>query len=170
MKKISTGRFLRSWFNRGSALLLVSFLLAARLRGASTEIPDPEKFVSGVYAKYVAAQQAHKDYNAPEDIYTPRLAGLFARDRKMSKGEVGCIEIDFWVNGQDWKLSKVNVSSQPVAGHPEQKIVVATFDNLGTAEELHFHFVQQRGKWLLDDVDSVKGEKWTLSKMLSCHP
>jgi len=150
-------------------ILLAAVLLANWLPGA-TQIADPEQFVAEVYKKYVAAQQAHKDYVAPEDIYTPRLAGIFAKDRKMSKGEVGCIEIDFWVNGQDWKLSKVNVTSQPVAGHADQKIVVAAFENLKTPEELHFHFVQQRGKWLLDDVDSVKGEKWTLSKMLSCRP
>ena len=136
----------------------------------ATEIADPEKFVADVYKQYVAAQRTHKDYNAPEDIYTPRLAALFAKDKKMSKGEVGCIEFDFWVNGQDWKLTNLNVSSQDVPGHADQKIVVSTFGNLGTPKELHFHFVQQRGRWLLDDVDSVKGEKWTLSKLLNCWP
>lgn len=145
-------------------------MLLANLLPAATDIADPEKFVSDVYKRYVAAQQTHKDYNAPQDIYTPRLAGLFAKDRRLSKGEVGCIDFDFWVNGQDWKLGKVNVSGQPVPGHPDQKLVVAAFDNLRTPMELHFHFVQQRGKWLLDDVDSLKGEKWTLSRLLSCWP
>ena len=149
--------------------LLVAVLLTNVLP-AATVISDPEKFVSDIYKQYVAAQQSHKDYNAPEDIYTPRLAALFEKDRRLAKGEVGCIEMDFWVNGQDWRLGKVNVSSQNVTGHPDQKIVVATFENLRTPMELHFHFVQQRGKWLLDDVDSVKGEKWTLSKLLSCWP
>ena len=150
--------------------MLLATALLANLLSAEMEISDPEKFVTDVYKQYVAAQQSHKDYVAPEDIYTPRLAGLFAKDKKMAKGEVGCIEMDFWVNGQDWKLGKVNVSSQSVAGHPDRKIVVATFDNLRTPMELHFHFIQQRGKWLLDDVDSLKGDKWTLSKLLSCWP
>jgi len=148
---------------------IVGALVSRHLAGASTEITDPEKFVNDVYKQYVAAQQSHKTYQAPEDIYTPRLAALFEKDRRLSKGEVGCIEIDFWVNGQDWKLSKVNVTSQSVSGHADQKIVVAAFDNLRTPMELHFHFVQQKGKWLLDDVDSVKGDKWTLSKLLDCH-
>jgi len=150
-------------------IVLAAALIANGAFGA-TNISDPEKFVSDVYTKYIAAQRAHKDYVAPDDIYTPRLAGLFAKDKKMAKGEVGCIEMDFWVNGQDWKLGKVDVTSQPVAGHPDQKIVTAVFDNLKSPNELHFHFVQQRGKWLLDDVDSVKGENWTLSKILSCWP
>lgn len=151
-------------------LLVIGALVSKHVLGA-TEIADPEKFVTDVYKQYVAGQRSHKDYSAPEDIYTARLAGLFEKDRRMAKGEVGCIEFDFWVNGQDWNLSKVKVSSQNVAGHPDQRIVVAAFENLRTPMELHFHFVQQRGKWLLDDVESVKGpEKWTLSKLLNCWP
>ena len=31
-------------------------------------------------------------------------------------------------------------------------------------------FVRIGGKWLLDDVHSLKGERWTLSKLLMCSP
>src|SRR5580658_2588485 len=131
------------------------------------KIDDPVAFVKEVYGHY-AAHKSGTDYTAPDDIYTPRLKALFVRDEKWAKGEVGCLEIDFWVNGQDYELKNVRVSSSPVAGHPDRMLVIATFSNLGTAEEIHFDFQQIAGKWLLDDVHSVRGERWTLSKILMC--
>jgi hypothetical protein len=133
----------------------------------ASKIDDPVAFVKEVYGHY-AAHKSGDDYTAPIDIYTPRLKALFVRDEKWAKGEVGCLEIDFWVNGQDFELKNVRVSSRPVAGHPDRMLVVATFLNLGTAEEIHFDFQQIAGKWMLDDVDSVRGERWTLSKILMC--
>jgi hypothetical protein len=134
------------------------------------KIDDPVAFVKEVYGHY-AAHKPGQDYTAPDDIYTPRLKALFVRDEKWAKGEVGCLEIDFWVNGQDYELKNVSVSSRPVAGHPDRMLVIATFLNLGTANEIHFDFQQIAGKWLLDDVHSVRGpvaERWTLSKILMC--
>ena len=156
--------------SRRRARILFSIVALAVPAPGATEIADPEKFVSDVYRHFVAAQNSRKTYNAPQDIYTPRLAGLFEKDRRESKGEVGCIEFDFWMNGQDFELSNLKVTRQPVAGHPDQTTVIATFTNLRKPMELHFNFIQQRGKWMLDDVASTKGETWTLSKLLSCHP
>ena len=135
-----------------------------------TKIDDPVAFVKEVYGHY-AAHKPGQDYTAPGDIYTPRLKALFVRDEKWAKGEVGCLEIDFWVNGQDYELKNVRVSSRPVTGRPDRMLVIATFLNLGTPNELHFDFQQIGGKWLLDDVHSVGGavaERWTLSKILAC--
>jgi hypothetical protein len=132
-----------------------------------TKVDDPEAFVRDVYKRYSAG----KDYTAPSGFYTPRLKALFVRDEKWAKGEVGCIEFDFWVNGQDYQLKNVRATSRPVAGHPDRTEVVATFLNLGTANEIHFDFQQIAGKWLLDDVHSVGGalaDRWTLSKILAC--
>lgn len=135
-----------------------------------SKIDDPIAFVKEIYGHY-AAHKSGTDYTAPDDVYTPRLKALFVRDEKWAKGEVGCLEFDFWVNGQDYELKNVRVSSRPVAGHPDRMVVIATFLNLGTPDEIHFDFQQIGGKWLLDDVHSVGGkaaERWTLSKLLMC--
>ncbi len=138
--------------------------------GAATQISDPEKFVSEVYRRLAANERASTPYEAPVDIYTPRLKALIAADRRRAKGEVGCVDFDFWVNGQDWELSNIHVSGRDVANRAGQKLVIATFVNLGEANEIHFDFLQVGGKWLLDDVHSVKNAPWTLSQLLKCQP
>jgi hypothetical protein len=135
---------------------------------ASTEILDPGNFVSEVYNHYAANEHRSTAYVPPADIYTPRLKALFAEDKRRAGGEVGCIEFDFWTNAQDSGLHNVRVTSQDVANHPDQKVVIATFVNLREPQEIHFDFQKVGGKWLLDDVHSLKDQPWTLSKLLKC--
>src|SRR4051812_9893051 len=78
---------------------------------AATRIDDPKDFVSDVYRRFVAAESTHSSYKPPEDIYTARLGKLLREDRQKAKGEVGCLDFVFWVNGQDWKITNVNVTS-----------------------------------------------------------
>src|SRR5580704_4513895 len=77
---------------------------------ATTRIDDPKTFVSDVYRKLIAAHSGH-DYSPPDDIYSARLAKLFRDDRRKAKGEVGCLEIMFLVNGQDYIISDLTVTS-----------------------------------------------------------
>lgn len=150
------------------ALTFSSSFAAATLRAQSAAIQDPVVFVTDVYKHYVSAQDGG-DYRAPTNIYTPRLSALFADDDRKHKGEVGCIDFDFWVNGQDWEIENVQVTGRDVSAHPDQKLVIAKFVNLGTAEEIHFDFRKIAGGWLLDDVQSVTPKNsWTLSKLLRC--
>ena len=148
-------------------LRLIALALAAVASvQAATTIADPEAFVRDVYKKFQAG--AGNGYDAPKDIFTPRLRALFVRDEKWAKGEVGCLDFDYWVNGQDWKLSNLKIASRANAKQADLMVVVATFVNLGQPNEIHFDFRRSNGKWLLDDVSSLSGERWTLSKILSC--
>ncbi len=133
---------------------------------AATRIDDPKSFVTEVYRRYVAAQSTDSAYAPPEDIYTARLRKLIREDRRKAKGEVGCLDFDFWVNGQDWRISNVAVTSADESA--ERKTIVAKFLSLGDRQEIHFDFRREGGRWLLDDVHSVLGERWTLSETLKC--
>jgi hypothetical protein len=135
--------------------------LATSALPAATRIDDPKTFVTDVYRHYMSSSS----YSAPEDIYTARLARLFREDKKKSKGEVGCIDFDFWVNGQDFRLTNVVVTSADAV--PDRKTVIAKFSNLGALKEIHFDFRREGGRWLLDDVQSMTRE-WTLSEILKC--
>ncbi len=135
---------------------------------SATRIEDPTKFVTEVYRHYVAAQSTHKTYSPPDNIYSARLAKLIREDREKAKGEVGCLDFDFWVDGQDWTIKDVSVTSQDQG--KDRKVVVAKFVNLGEREEIHFDFQQTGGRWVLDDVHSLKAPQWTLSKILKCAP
>lgn len=153
--------------SRAAALLgLAVSLLSAT--GQTVPISDPAAFVTETYRHFTASQHG-SDYDPPENIYTPRLKALFAEDERRSGGEVGCIDFEFWVDGQDYELKNVRVQAREVAGHKDRRLVIATFENLGHATELHFDFQQAPNGWLLDDVHSVKGKnQWSLSKILMC--
>ena len=146
-------------------LSLVAASLGAR---AETKIDDPEAFVRGVYSKIIAAQAAHHDYDAPDDIYTRRLKALMEEDKRRANGEVGCIEFDWWTNAQDWALKNVVVTSQAVPGKDDRRIVTSTFTNFGKSRQVQFQFQRVNGTWLIDEVESTRGEKWVLSKLLKC--
>jgi hypothetical protein len=151
-------------FHTISCLLAVIAAGQIAVAASPTQITDPEAFVKEIYAKLAAPH-----YEPPTDIYTPRLKALFVADEKRAKGEVGCLEFMFWVNGQDYKLKNVVITSRPVSGHDDRRTIVATFSNLGTANEIHFDFQRVGDKWLLDDARSTnKSNPWTLSKLLKC--
>jgi hypothetical protein len=144
----------------------IALVLAAQA-AAATNISDPEAFVTQVY-RAIAAKP--RDYAPPSDIYTPRLAALFAADRKKAGDEVGCIDFDFWSNSQDpTGLRNIHVTSQP-ASAPDRRTVVATFGHFTRPAEIHFEFRRVGGRWLLDDASSVKEERWVLSQLLQCTP
>jgi len=151
---------------RFKIFIILSFaaLLSAPAQ-AATRIDDPVKFVAGLYAK-MAAATAKTPYVAPEDIYTPHLAELFALEKKDAGDEVGRIDFDFWSNAQDWKLSAVRVTAVPVESAKDREVVIATFKNLGKPQEIHFYFEKSKTGWLLDDARSLVGETWTLSLIL----
>ena len=146
------------------AILSFAVLLCAPAQ-AATRIDDPVKFVSGLYAR-MAASTAKTPYVAPEDIYTPHLAALFALESKDAGGEVGRLDFDFWSNAQDWQLSGVKVTGQPVEGAKDREVVIAKFRNFGKPQEIHLYFEKTAAGWQLDDARSLVGESWTLSLIL----
>jgi hypothetical protein len=161
------------WFGLGSwivmkavASAMLGLILSAAVAWPATKIADPVSFVTDVLRHFAAPKPGGSDYNPPEDIYTPRLQKLIRDDRKRSKGDVGCLDFVFWVDGQDWSLSKLDVTAGPAS--QDRQTVIARFINLDTKEELHFDFLRVAGRWLLDDVHSMKEPRWTLSEILKC--
>lgn len=133
---------------------------------ASTRIDDPVSFAAGVYRHFIQTENKDSVYKPPEDIYTPRLSKLFRDDEKRAKGEVGCLDFDFWVNAQDWNITELSVTKG--ASSVDQETVIARFANIGKRQEIHFDFRRVNGRWLLDDVHSTTKPRWTLSGILQC--
>jgi hypothetical protein len=144
---------------RFAAILAIAFLTCGQGM-AATRIDDPAAFVRKVYAMLAA------DKEPPDDVYTPRLAALFALEKKESGGEVGRLDFSFWIDGQDSKISKLAVKAEPVESAPDRSVVTAKFHNIDRNEEIHFYFEKTKAGWLLDDVRSQGAENWTLSLIL----
>ena len=150
----------------------VLFILAALLLSGAPALPapvrisDPASFVAEVYRNLAASEATDRSYLPPEHIYTARLAKLLQDDQRKAKGEVGCLDFVFWVNGQDWTITNLSITTG--AASQDRKVVIARFLNIDVPEEIHFDFHRIAGRWLLDDVHSVKDPRWTLSDILKC--
>jgi hypothetical protein len=139
-------------------------LLFLNVLSAATRIDDPKAFITEVYRRYSAVKSS--DYFPPDDIYTPRLAKLLRDDRRKAKGEVGCLEFNYWVDGQDFTITRVAITGADEA--PDRKTIIAKFANFDKPREIHYDFQRVGGRWLLDDVHSTLDPTWTLSALLKC--
>jgi hypothetical protein len=146
--------------------LVLPLLLAAEQASAATRIDDPVAFVTQVYASL----KRNHGYRPPDDIYTARLAGLIAVDRK----EVGAVspnasrlDFNFWYDAQDTDDDMpgvVKVTGSDVPHAPDRKVIDVTFTNY-SPQENRFYFEKTVAGWKLDDVSSPS-EGWTLSLIL----
>jgi len=148
------------------SVLAVLILSGAPALPASVRISDPASFVAEVYRNLAASESTNQSYLPPEHIYTPRLSKLLQDDKRRAKGEVGCLDFVFWVNGQDWMITNLRITNG--AASQDRTVVIARFVNIDMPEEIHFDFHRIAGGWLLDDVHSVKEPRWTLSDILKC--
>ncbi len=146
-----------------ASLLAASALVPA---SAATRIDDPVAFVTKVYAAF----RKNHGYAPPSDIYSARLAALFAADRKETGAappNFGRLDFSFWVDAQDTDdgmpgVVKVTETDAPHA--PDRKIVDVTFTNYD-AKENRFYFEKTPAGWKLDDVTSPS-MGWALSLIL----
>ncbi len=146
---------------------LVLAIIPARAAPAS----DPVAMIEAIYKEYVAAQGT--DHDAPNqtdrDVYSKRLRELIDADRKNTpEGEIGRLDFDVFVNGQDWELSGLHVAL--VKSDAQRTQVRATFINLKEPQDILFSFVREGGNWRIDEIQSLRGTRWTFSKILTGAP
>jgi hypothetical protein len=144
--------------------LLAVFLLLAGVAPAlagGKGVADP---VAATQALYGAMLSGNID-NPGELPFTARLDALAALDAKeFGPDEVGRLDFDIYLNGQDGKVSDVSVSARDVDNAPNRRIVVVTFRNFDTPMETHFFWEKGRdGLWRVDDVRALGEDGWTLS-------
>jgi hypothetical protein len=145
-------------------LLSVAFWLPAVQAGPGD---DPTSAITAIYKAYQTTSDAAPDVGA---VYSHRLQHLIDADRKNTpEGEVGKIDWDVFVDGQEWQLSALNVT--PVSEAADHAQVNARFNNFAEPKAILFDLVREDGRWLIDDVQSTAtGRRWTMSKILTGAP
>ena len=141
---------------------------AAQPAAAAHGVDDPRTFVAETYAAY-----RRSNSTPPPDLdhaHSPRLKALFdAYEAAQTPDEVGSLDFDWWVNGQDWEISEPALTETNQG--PGRRTIVARFTNMGTPQLNRFGFVRENGRWYLDDVlNESGGEGWTLSALLRERP
>jgi len=141
-------------------ILLLATAAAGPANAKSDAITDPE---AAIRACYEALQQDR--YGCAESLpHSARLDALFALDAKEAGGEIGRLDGDYFINGQDGKITGSSVASFPVQGAPERRIVRVRFRNFEQLMENLFYWERDRtGRWRLDDVWSGGPDGFLLS-------
>lgn len=125
---------------------------------------DPVALVRGLYPGY----ERGKPVTLEKQPFSPRMRKLLAADKAYAKGEVGRLDFDPIINGQDWKIGDLSVTLVSQAG--DKAVVEAKFSNLGDAEDLRYDLVHSGGRWLIDEIQSMTKPRWTMSKILAGAP
>ena len=148
------------------ALVALGFLLALAAPAFSATYDSPKALLNSIYESY-STDSFPED---GEEIYSARLKRLFAADRERTpEGEVGALDFDPFVNGQDYDLSDLTIEEPVVAGETASSTV--RFVNLGEKNVLVISMVRETDGWKVDDVESIEGEvQWKLSEILGEIP
>jgi hypothetical protein len=140
--------------------LSLTLLLSALLLGPASAQPaaDPIGPVKRLYA--VSDPREAK-------VYSKRLQSLFAADARRAKGEIGNLDFDFTVNGQDTEDNfKRTLRFEAGAAGPERASVKVSFRNF-EPQILQYDLVRENGRWAIDEVRSLGKDKWVLSRILA---
>ena len=104
-----------------------------------------------------------------EGVYSERLQALIDKDQKETpEGEVGRIDWDLFVDGQDWQLTELMIV--PVSQSATAAEVRATFKNFGEPRDILYTLVPEDDHWRIDDIQETLKPRWTMSKILLDAP
>ncbi len=146
-------------------LLALCFSGAAAHAGAAAPDSDPVSLIKAIYATYTAGN----DNPGLPHVYSKRLQALVDKDEKETPdGEVGKIDWDVFVDGQDWKLSQLKIAL--VSKSDDKAEVRATFRNFDEPCNQLFELVREDGHWRIDDITKTTPPRWTMSKILLDAP
>jgi len=151
------------------AALIASPAMADRRGGG---VADPRAFVAETYAAY--ARAPNDPPPEPVHVYSERLISLFTVYQVWARAHqdlVGSLDFDWWVNAQDWSISRVRLTQRDAG--PARRIVTARWRNYDRDDSSRFVFVRAHRRWHLDDVvnGSGSGEHgWTLTALLRERP
>jgi len=155
--------------NLSRRLLLCScFLMSAlfyHVALADDDLADAKKYLEGLYAPYLNEDTgAHNDCfdDAFDKCFAADLAKSMDAERKQTpEGEVGVLDFDPFIDGQDWKLSDLNIDVKPGALGP---IGIASFKNFGDAMKVEFDLIREDQAW---KIKNMRGKGWDLRQLFA---
>lgn len=144
--------------------------VAISLAGAAPALAfdTPQALLAAVYAPYATPSDKFDWANYDEaPLRSKELNALFAKDAaETPDGEMGRLDFDPFVDGQDYALTGLTIGTPAISG--ETATVEVTFDNMGLGEDLMFHLVRETDGWKVDDVvSSNKDFPYSLKAIMS---
>lgn len=123
-----------------------SVLLAFASPAFAQTYDSPAALLEALYAGYQPPNEFPPDQSP---LRSERLNALYEADQKEADGEIGRIDFDPFVNGQDYQITNLVIGEPYLAAG--RAVVKVTFENMGTPQELGYSLVKEDG-WKVDDV------------------
>jgi hypothetical protein len=129
----------------------------------------PVAFIASLYKTYTDIAPGEDGEPGLPQMYSRRLQALIDKDAaETPEGEVGRLDWDPVVDGQDWELSGLKITEVFQSGGEAR--VRAVFANMGDRRNILFNLVREDGQWRIDDIAETLKPRWTMSKILSDAP
>ena len=135
--------------------LVILGLLAGLMVGPALaeEFDDPAQLVGAIYAQYRPGV-AFPDGDVIRSLQSTRLNALYDADAAEAGDEIGRIDFDPYVNGQDYDLKGLEIAAPYYAGG--KALVQVKFSNFEAPQDVGIVLVKEGAGWKVDDV-------WTAS-------
>jgi hypothetical protein len=135
-------------------------LALALLAFAATIVPafaydTPEALLKALYSPYSQGDSFDWSNWDEAKFRSQELNDLFAKDLKEADGEVGRIDFDPYVDGQDYQISDLKFGKATITGDSAK--VEVTFKNFEMEEDMVFTLIKEADGWKVDDVKSKGG-------------
>jgi hypothetical protein len=116
---------------------------------------DAQKFLEGIYSRYVGQDAQGAPLNSNEAIlsyFTPEVAALIALDaqRSQENDETPALDGDPFVGAQDWEIKDVVITVRDTG--PGKATGVAKFTNLGQPETVELDLKKLDRGWRVDEI------------------
>jgi hypothetical protein len=153
---------------RRLCLILVAIALGAASPLGDAD-SDPEALITAIYQTYTDVAPGEDGVPDVQGVYSKRLQALLDKDAKETpEGEVGRMDWDPFVDGQDWQLTELKIV--PVAKEATRADVRAIFKNFDEPRDILYALVLEDGHWRIDDIQETLKPRWTMSKILLDAP
>ncbi len=148
------------------AVLAAGFVFALSGVAAAQPYDTPDALLQAFYAQYLA-DDADADFSDETEFRSSGLQALYDADAEQTPdGEMGALDFDPYIDGQDWDITDLEIGAAGIAG--DYASVEVRFNNLGEAQVLHYDLAREDGGWKIDDVAStMPGNEYRLSEIFA---
>ena len=135
-------------------LLTASLLLLLAGAAPAFAYDTPADLMKAIYSHYTDAKFDWDSFDEAK-ARSKALNALFDKDSKEANGEVGRIDFDPYVDGQDYEVKDLTIGTPTVKG--DTATVEVKFKNFDMEEDMVFTLVKEADGWKIDDVNSKGG-------------
>ncbi|MEO6014937.1 MAG: DUF3828 domain-containing protein [Devosia sp.] len=144
------------------ALALLSVLCGI---GGAFAYDTPGTLMEALYAPYLVADFDWGNYDVSL-MQSEELRDLFAKDSEEAGGEVGRIDFDPYIDGQDYQITDLQIGDAKL--EEATATVEVTFVNFDRPTDLLFTLVEEDDGWKVDDVMPLhEKDRQSLKALLS---